>query len=101
MPHDPRRVAEVREWLTKARDDLVGARTLVNSSPPLAGLAAFHSQQASVHADLIASDGADDSARAIAPFPAGKRKRVRGQASESDNGGQTQEESSAHRRNLQ
>jgi hypothetical protein len=44
MPHDPQKVADTREWLRKALEDLQSADVLLHASPPLAGPAAFHCQ---------------------------------------------------------
>ena len=47
MPHDPALVAESRDWLTKASEDLeVAERSLSGGSPALPSPAAFHAQQA-------------------------------------------------------
>jgi len=46
MPHDPARVAEAREWLQKASQDLRGARIDIAAEPPLLEDALFHCQQA-------------------------------------------------------
>jgi HEPN domain-containing protein len=45
MPRDPR-AEEVAAWLGRARQDLRAAEVLLGAEPPLAGDAAFHSQQA-------------------------------------------------------
>jgi HEPN domain-containing protein len=46
MPLDPARVAETREWLQKAAQDLRGARIDLEADPPLLEDALFHCQQA-------------------------------------------------------
>lgn len=46
MPHDPVRVAEVGEWLLRARQDIRAAAVLLGSAAPLADAAVFHCQQA-------------------------------------------------------
>lgn len=46
MPHDPARVAEVREWLVKARKDLETAHYELRADPPFSDDIVFHSQQA-------------------------------------------------------
>jgi HEPN domain-containing protein len=46
MPLDPARVAETREWLQKAAQDLRGARVDLDATPPLLEDALFHCQQA-------------------------------------------------------
>jgi HEPN domain-containing protein len=46
MPHDPVLIAETRDWLAKASEDLEAAQLLLNGSPPLLSPAAFHAQQA-------------------------------------------------------
>src|SRR6266851_649107 len=45
MPHDPALVAETRDWLRKASEDLEAAEHLLNSASPLSSPAAFHAQQ--------------------------------------------------------
>jgi len=45
MPPDAR-LADTRGWLRRARDDLRGAEVDLAATPPLAGDAAFHCQQA-------------------------------------------------------
>ncbi len=42
----PDKLAEVRGWIAKAREDLRGAQIDLAASPPLAGDALFHCQQA-------------------------------------------------------
>jgi len=42
----PDKLAEVRGWLAKARDDLRGAGIDLAAAPPLTGDAVFHCQQA-------------------------------------------------------
>jgi len=42
----PDKLAEVRGWLAKAKDDLRGAEIDLAASPPLSGDALFHCQQA-------------------------------------------------------
>ena len=42
----PDKLAEVRGWLVKAKDDLRGAEIDLSASPPLSGDALFHCQQA-------------------------------------------------------
>jgi HEPN domain-containing protein len=47
MPHDPALVAETRDWLIKANEDLEAAdRLLTGGSHSLPSPAAFHAQQA-------------------------------------------------------
>lgn len=46
MSLDPMRVAEVREWLTRAAQDLRAVETLMDGKPPLPDIAVFHCQQA-------------------------------------------------------
>ncbi len=46
MPHDRALVAETRDWLAKASEDLEAAERLLAGSPPLLSPAAFHAQQA-------------------------------------------------------
>jgi len=46
MPHDPALVAETRDWLTKANEDLQAGERLLIGSSPLPSQAAFHAQQA-------------------------------------------------------
>ena len=41
----PDKLAEVRGWLVKAKDDLRGAEIDLSASPPLPGDALFHCQQ--------------------------------------------------------
>lgn len=55
MPADPNRVAEVRDWLTKALADLESAAVLIDSSPPHPDTAVFHAQQAAEKALLPSS----------------------------------------------
>ncbi len=45
MPLDPARVAETREWLQKAAQDLREVRIDLEASPPLLEDALFHCQQ--------------------------------------------------------
>ena len=42
----PDKLAEVRGWLVKAKDDLRGAEIDLSATPPLSGDALFHCQQA-------------------------------------------------------
>ena len=42
----PDKLAEVRGWVVKAKDDLRGAEIDLSASPPLPGDALFHCQQA-------------------------------------------------------
>lgn len=42
----PDKLAEIRGWLVKAKDDLRGAEIDLQASPPLLGDALFHCQQA-------------------------------------------------------
>ena len=42
----PDKLAEVRGWLVRAKDDLRGAEIDLSASPPLPGDALFHCQQA-------------------------------------------------------
>ena len=37
---------EVKEWLQRAKDDLLSARILIEHDPPVLGTACFHCQQA-------------------------------------------------------
>lgn len=46
MPHDPHKVAELREWLDKCQHDLRAAQVLLETQPPLTDVAVFHCQQA-------------------------------------------------------
>jgi len=46
MPHDPTRVAEAREWMVAAAQDLRAAEHGMSAEPPLAADVAFHCQQA-------------------------------------------------------
>ena len=46
MAHDTVRVAEVRDWLDRARQDLRAADLLLTSDEPLPDVAVFHCQQA-------------------------------------------------------
>ena len=46
MPHDPEFVAETREWLSRAENDLQAAALLRVADSRLAGSALFHCQQA-------------------------------------------------------
>lgn len=46
MPHDPAQVADTKAWIMAAADDLKAAEYLLRGSPPLAGIAVFHCQQA-------------------------------------------------------
>jgi HEPN domain-containing protein len=46
MPHDPSLVAETRDWLIKASQDLEAAERLLTGGPPLPSHAAFNAQQA-------------------------------------------------------
>lgn len=46
MPHDPTRVADTRDWLARAAEDLAAGEHGMRASPPFAGDAAFHAQQA-------------------------------------------------------
>jgi HEPN domain-containing protein len=46
MPHDPARVADTKEWLARAADDLKAAELLLRASPALCSTAVFHCQQA-------------------------------------------------------
>lgn len=45
MQHDPARVAETREWLTKAAHDLRAAEFELTAEPPLTWDIVFHCQQ--------------------------------------------------------
>lgn len=45
MPHDPEKLAEVREWLAKAEEDLVAAKILLENKVPLTSSGVFHAQQ--------------------------------------------------------
>jgi HEPN domain-containing protein len=46
MPHDPELLAEVREWLQRAMEDLREAEHDLVATPPLVRGAVFHCQQA-------------------------------------------------------
>jgi HEPN domain-containing protein len=46
MPPDPELVAETRDWLDRAADDLRAGELLLGAAPPLPVAAAFHAQQA-------------------------------------------------------
>lgn len=46
MAHDTVRVAEVRDWLNRARQDMRAADLLLTSDEPLPDVAVFHCQQA-------------------------------------------------------
>ena len=46
MPHDPALVADTRDWLTKASEDLKAAELLLTGGSLLPPQAAFHAQQA-------------------------------------------------------
>ncbi len=46
MPLDPQKVADTREWLRKALEDLRSAEVLTGPRVRLAGSAVFHCQQA-------------------------------------------------------
>ena len=46
MRSDTARLADTREWLGKAKDDLRAARRLLKPPPALSSAAAFHCQQA-------------------------------------------------------
>jgi HEPN domain-containing protein len=46
MPLDPQKVAELKDWLTRALHDLQAAKTLLDVEPPLSDVAVFHCQQA-------------------------------------------------------
>jgi HEPN domain-containing protein len=46
MPHDPARLADARQWLRKADEDLKAAKQLLKAAKPLTGGAVFHCQQA-------------------------------------------------------
>ena len=46
MAHDTARLAEVRDWLDRARQDLRAADLLLTSDEPLPDVAVFHCQQA-------------------------------------------------------
>lgn len=46
MSPDPERAAETRQWMVKARHDLLAASTLLQASPSLPDIAAYHCQQA-------------------------------------------------------
>ena len=46
MPSDPARLADTREWLRKANEDLQAARRLLRPPRRLSNVAAFHCQQA-------------------------------------------------------
>lgn len=51
MPHDPALLAETRDWLIKASEDLYAAELLLTAAPPLPSLAAYHAQQAAEKAE--------------------------------------------------
>ena len=42
----PSAVAEAREWLTRADEDLAATKHLIQTLPPLMGIASYHAQQA-------------------------------------------------------
>jgi len=46
MPHDPVRLAEARSWLARVAADLAAGEHGLRASPPFAGDAVFHAQQA-------------------------------------------------------
>ena len=46
MSPDPERAAETRQWMLKARHDLLAASALLQVSPSLPDIAAYHCQQA-------------------------------------------------------
>jgi HEPN domain-containing protein len=46
MRHDPQKIAELRDWLTKALHDLQAAEGLLEMKPSLCDVAVFHCQQA-------------------------------------------------------
>ena len=46
MPPESSRIAEARQWFTKAAHDLQAAELLLTADPPLLGEVAFHCQQA-------------------------------------------------------
>jgi HEPN domain-containing protein len=46
MPHDPELVAETRAWIVRAAEDLRAGDWELRATPPLAGDAVFHAQQA-------------------------------------------------------
>lgn len=46
MPHDPQKIAELRDWLVKALHDLQAAEILIEMESPLSDVAVFHCQQA-------------------------------------------------------
>jgi HEPN domain-containing protein len=46
MPLDPARIAEVRSWFEKAREDLRAGEHQLAANPPFLSDAAFHAQQA-------------------------------------------------------
>jgi HEPN domain-containing protein len=46
MPHDPEKIAEVRDWMARARQDLLAAQVLLEALQPLGDVAVFHCQQA-------------------------------------------------------
>jgi HEPN domain-containing protein len=49
MPHDPVLIAETRDWLTRASEDIEAAELLLKQELP--ALAAFHAQQAAEKAE--------------------------------------------------
>jgi HEPN domain-containing protein len=42
----PSALAEAREWLARADEDLAAAKRLTQTPPPLLGIASYHAQQA-------------------------------------------------------
>jgi HEPN domain-containing protein len=46
MSPDPERCAEAREWLIRARHDLLAAHVLLGTQPALSDVAVYHCQQA-------------------------------------------------------
>lgn len=45
MPHDPQKVAEIKEWLSKASVDLRAAEHDRKATPPITTEIVFHAQQ--------------------------------------------------------
>lgn len=50
MPHDPELVAEVRAWLSKARQDIAAAVYELQAAPPFANEIVLHARQAAAKA---------------------------------------------------
>ena len=46
MPHDPALIAETKDWLSRAAEDIRAGENGLSASPPLLADVVFHSQQA-------------------------------------------------------